>query len=522
MIVGINQAQEKIISEILKNYFGEFEFFYYGSRVKGGFEATSDLDILVKEKAEISKNSLENSSENSSENSPKTRREILEQIKEKFDQSLLPFIVNLTDYFRVEKKFYQAIKPDLVRVGGEVEITKINFLSVPITNLFYLKQGTYLKPSEMKKNSSKEFRYPVYGANGVIGYSDQKMYSEQTTLISCRGANCGVIHFTKPNSWISNNSIACIPKIKLDPVFYYYLCSNISFDDVITGSAQPQITITNLSTKKLIHPPLLTQQKIADILSAYDDLIENNNRRIKILEEMAQKLYKEWFVNFKFPGHQNAKFVDSALGKIPEGWEVVLANDVTNILIGRTPPRKENHWFSNEKSDNLPWLSIRDLGANHIFTGATSEYLTKEAVLKHNVPMVKKNTVLVSFKLTVGKVAIATEDICTNEAIAQFPIADSSHLTTYFLYSYLVDFKYPSLGNTSSIGNAVNSTILKNMPILIPPKNLVEEYTRFVAPVFKNIKIFLSQNQTLRQTRDILLPRLISGELSVENLKVKK
>ena len=149
MIVGINQAQEKIISEILKNYFGEFEFFYYGSRVKGGFEATSDLDILFKEKAEISKNSpedsLENSLENSSENSPKTRREILEQIKEKFDQSLLPFIVNLTDYFGVEKKFYQAIKPDLVRVGeGEFELKEKSILAdfVEINPKTYLKKTT--------------------------------------------------------------------------------------------------------------------------------------------------------------------------------------------------------------------------------------------------------------------------------------------------------------------------------------------------------------------------------------------
>ncbi len=520
MIVGINQAQEKIISEILKNYFGEFEFFYYGSRVKGGFEATSDLDILVKKRAEISKNSpkdsLENSPENSSENSPKTRREILEQIKEKFDQSLLPFIVNLTDYFGVEKKFYQAIKPDLVRVGGEDVRSKMKMVSCLLE--------TDLRKSKNKKVKRSEYQncgiYPIIdqSQSEIAGYIDDESMLYQGKLpVIVFGDHTRVLKFINFPFCIGADGTQIIyPTKNVDVRYFYYALRNLNLKNY--GYERH---FKYLKQEEIPLPPLPIQKKIADILSAYDDLIENNNRRIKILEEMAQKIYKEWFVNFKFPGHQNAKFVDSALGKIPEGWEVFLANDVTNILIGRTPPRKENHWFSNEKSDNLPWLSIRDLGANHIFTGATSEYLTKEAVLKHNVPMVKKNTVLVSFKLTVGKVAIATEDICTNEAIAQFPIADSSHLTTYFLYSYLVDFKYPSLGNTSSIGNAVNSTILKNMPILIPPKNLVEEYTRFVAPVFKNIKIFLSQNQTLRQTRDILLPRLISGELSVENLEVK-
>src|SRR5205807_1287401 len=126
----------------------------------------------------------------------------------------------------------------------------------------------------------------VYGANGVIGYSNKKMYSDRTTLISCRGANCGVVHYTTHDVWVSNNSIACIPKTELDPTFYYYVCLNTNFADVITGAAQPQITITSLSGKRLVQPPLPVQHWIAGILSNYDELIENNRRRIGILETM--------------------------------------------------------------------------------------------------------------------------------------------------------------------------------------------------------------------------------------------
>ena len=126
--------------------------------------------------------------------------------------------------------------------------------TVPIGELFKLKQGTYLKPEDMGETQSDEFPFPVYGANGIIGYSNRKMYGERTTLVSCRGANCGVVHYTVPNVWISNNSIACVPKGDIDPAFYYYVCENTDFGDVITGSAQPQITITNLSSKEFVRP----------------------------------------------------------------------------------------------------------------------------------------------------------------------------------------------------------------------------------------------------------------------------
>ena len=114
------------------------------------------------------------------------------------------------------------------------------FPTASITDLFRLKQGTYLRPEEMSEVRTESFPFLVYGANGVIGYASKKMYSARLPLISCRGANCGVTHFTRPNSWISNNSIACIPKPGVDLAYYFYLFRDSSFNDVITGSAQPQ------------------------------------------------------------------------------------------------------------------------------------------------------------------------------------------------------------------------------------------------------------------------------------------
>src|SRR5690606_14564141 len=103
------------------------------------------------------------------------------------------------------------------------------------------KQGTYLKKEEMSEEPDVESTHPVYGANGIIGWSRKRMYEARTTLVSCRGANCGVVHYTQPNCWVSNNSIALVPTVKVDPAFYYYVALCTSFDDVVTGSAQPQI-----------------------------------------------------------------------------------------------------------------------------------------------------------------------------------------------------------------------------------------------------------------------------------------
>jgi len=522
MIVGISEAQEQIINQILEPYFKEFSFFYYGSRVKGGFEATSDLDILIKAKTNPKQTKIPSA--------------ILEEIKEKFDQSNLPFIVNFSDYASVDDGFYEMIKGDSERVDWQEkrigELAKITS-SKRIFLKDYVKSGV---PFWRSKEVIEQFKGKTISTELFITKSRYDEIKSKFGVPECGDilltsvGTIGVPYLVKEKDYFyfKDGNLTWIKDLQtnlIEPRYLFlWLSSAIGKQKIngyLIGSSQQALTIDSLKQIPILLPPLLTQQKIAAILSSYDDLIENNNRRIKILEEMAQEIYKEWFVNFKFPNYRNTKFVDSELGKIPEGWKVVPASAVVDIAIGRTPPRKEPEWFSNEMADNIAWLSIRDLGSNSIFTNTTSEYLTKKAVSKHNVPIVKKNTIVVSFKLTVGKVAIATADICTNEAIAQFPIKKSAYLTNYFLYSYLTDFKYPSLGNTSSIGNAINSTILKNMPVMIPPKNLVEKYTEFTTPIFESIQSFLSQNQNLRQTRDLLLPRLISGELSVENLEVK-
>lgn len=279
-------------------------------------------------------------------------------------------------------------------------------------------------------------------------------------------------------------------------------------DAAAIGAAQRTVSLTALRNIKITVPPIETQRRVADILSAYDDLIENNRKQIKLLEEAAQRLYQEWFVDLHFPGHEHTKIVDG----VPEGWEESRADTFFDITIGKTPPRSEQQWFTDGKK-GIPWVSISDMGNTSTFIFDTSEELTTDAVAKHNVKIVPAGTILLSFKLTVGRVSISGEDMCTNEAIAHFRIADES--IREYAYCYLKNYPYDTLGSTSSISRAINSKIVKSMPFIMPNHAVINQFSKCCKPLLEQIKSKQKIILNLQQARDRLLPKLMSGEVEV-------
>lgn len=188
-----------------------------------------------------------------------------------------------------------------------------------------------------------------------------------------------------------------------------------------------------------------------------------------------------------------------------------------DITIGKTPPRKEKEWFSENPIDCV-WISISDMGSCGTFITDSSEYLTRAAVDKHNVKVVPNNTVILSFKLTVGRIAITVGNTTTNEAIAHFNTSKDN--ITEYLYCYLKSFDFESLGSTSSIGTAVNSKTIKAMEFVVPEEKELQEFYDIVRPMFKEILSNQIENIKLSNLRDTLLPRLMSGELDVSDLNI--
>ena len=228
------------------------------------------------------------------------------------------------------------------------------------------------------------------------------------------------------------------------PNYLYYLLKSKVHDFINSsnGSAQKNLLLSTMRDFDISFVDSFeTQHRIATILSRYDSLIENYQKQIKLLEEAAQRLYKEWFVDLHFPGHENTKIVDG----VPEGWEKKAAQDFFVMSIGKTPPRAEKEWFTTCSTD-VPWVSISDM-KDVMFVNITSEYLTKEACEKFKVKVVPECTILLSFKLTVGRVSIADIPVCTNEAIAHFR-KDGTNWREYTLL-YLRESLQPGADSTT-------------------------------------------------------------------------
>lgn len=192
-------------------------------------------------------------------------------------------------------------------------------------------------------------------------------------------------------------------------------------------------------------------------------------------------------------------------------------DEVFDISIGKTPPRKEQWWFTNDPSD-IRWVSISDMGSCGVYISEASEFLTKEAIDKYNVVLVPDNTVILSFKLTVGRLAITDGIMATNEAIAHFKTKDR-RLTTY-IYFYLKNYKFETLGSTSSIATAVNSKIIKKMPFPMPYDEDIIRFNAFALPIMEEIKQLENEIKALSSLRDSLLPKLMSGEIDVDSVEL--
>lgn len=310
-----------------------------------------------------------------------------------------------------------------------------------------------------------------------------------------------------------------IPEVS-DSDYIYYLSTTLEFRNYAIGSmvgasGRQRADATFVGQFEVNLPDLPTQGHIASILSAYDDLIENNLKRIKLLEELAQRTYEEWFVKFRVNGEDLA--IDEETG-LPAGWERKTADELFNIKIGKTPPREQTQWF---RKDNVgvKWASIKDINNASVFISETSERITQDGVRKFNMNVAPQGTVILSFKLTVGKVTIVTEDTVTNEAIAHFNLVKDSLFQREFVYCYLYNFNYNSLGSTSSIGTAINSKIVKAMPFFVPESKILNSFQNFAKPVFSQLENLLKQNSHLKQSRDILLPRLMNGTINVEQAR---
>lgn len=370
--------------------------------------------------------------------------------------------------------------------------------------------------------------YPLVSSSGVTDCHSVPMV-RGPGVITGRYGTIGQVFFVEKDFWPLNTTLYVRDFKGNDPKFISYFLKTVDFLAYSDKAAVPGVNRNHLHEAKAVFPDIHTQRDIAEVLGALDDRITLLRETSTTLEAIAQALFKSWFVNFdpvrarqigRVPEEvdeaTSGMFPDdfdlTTLGLVPRGWRSSTMGDVTTVGIGKTPPRKEQHWFSQCAAD-VRWVSIRDMGVAGVFASLTSEFLTKESIERFNVRVVPGNTVLLSFKMTIGRVAITDGEMATNEAIAHFKLSENSPLTSEYIYLHLKQFDYSRLSSTSSIADAVNSKTVRNIPVLVPTPELLEAFQAQVQPIFARIKYIEKHAEVIAALRDTLLPRLILGQL---------
>lgn len=291
---------------------------------------------------------------------------------------------------------------------------------------------------------------------------------------------------------------------KVNPKFIKYFCQSEQYKQWIrsfnTGSTRGNINAQTFGNMEIALPGRKQQDHLVSILESIGKKIKLNKKINDNLQQQVMALFRKMFVDTNNDNRHECR-----------------ADEYFDISIGKTPPRKEPQWFSMNPVDCV-WVSISDMGSCGLYIADSSEYLTHESIERFNVKIVPDNTVILSFKLTVGRVAITDGDMTTNEAIAHFK-TDKTEINEY-LYCYLKEFNYQAMGSTSSIATAVNSKIIKAMPFIVPANDELVEFHAFAAPMFAMIKANQKENVRLTELRDSLLSRLMSGELDVSDIQL--
>ncbi|MBC7160797.1 MAG: restriction endonuclease subunit S [Immundisolibacter sp.] len=318
--------------------------------------------------------------------------------------------------------------------------------------------------------------------------------------------------------------IRCDPD-KADNRFVYYSINSPGYKHHLLTLAQGGATREAL-TKQTIEqfqvslPPLPIQRRISSILAAYDELIENNTRRAAILEEMARRIYEEWFVRFRFPGHEGVRMVESELGLVPEGWAPCRLERVCSRMnSGNTPSRSNPDYWDG---GTVAWYKTKELWDGYLFE--SEERITELAVAEKKSRVFEAGTILMAIygSPTVGRLGITTgRCACNQAALGMLP--DPTKVTFWMLYYTLLALRVEF--NNKAQGAAqqnISKEKVAEMPFLLPAMETQRRFDEVVGPMQGMLRNLQERNRNLRTTRDILLPKLISGELSVENIEIAR
>lgn len=403
----------------------------------------------------------------------------------------------------------------------DVTLGEITNLVIDYRGKTPLKLGSSWSDSGYRALSAKNIKTGQIVAEDSIRFVDEELYRKwmkdevkRGDILITSEAPFGQIYY-----WDSDEKIVLSQRLfdvrlndEVCHKYVYYFMTSHRYQKDLEGRATGT-TVTGLRQPELLKstillPPLSAQRSIASILSSLDRKIELNNKINADLEEMAQAIFKNWFVDFE--PFKDGKFVDSELGMIPEGWKVGCLGDMGAVVCGKTPSKSNSNYYGGD----IPFIKIPDMHGN-VFVENSEDRLTEEGSLSQIKKLIPPYSLMVSCIATVGLVSINTKPSHTNQQINTVIPHNKSAL--FYLYQHIKNneefLKNMGRGGTTTLN--VNTKSFSNIRLLIPSEIALEQFHGIVEGLFKKIEQNLHESRTLSLLRDTLLPRLMSGELEV-------
>jgi type I restriction enzyme S subunit len=376
---------------------------------------------------------------------------------------------------------------------------------------------TFQRGFDITKDEQRDGPYPVISSSGPKTTHAEYKVRGPGVVIGRKGS-LGTVFYSEGDYWPHDTTLWIKDFHGNEPRFAYYFLQTMGFERLDAGASNPSLNRNHIHAIPVRWPGLPVQRRIAGILSAYDDLIENNQRRIKILEEMARSLYREWFVHFRFPGHEKVKMVPSALGHIPEGWEAVILKDVTTKIGSGATPRGGKEAYKLEGIRLIRSLNVYDYRFEFSDLAFIDEAQAGEL---ENVTVVAKDILLNITGASVARCCIVPFYLIPARVNQHVAIvrANQNRVDPYYVLDTINSEQNKQQLLAFAQGGATREALTKetieSFQIILPPRALLEKYGSCAGALHAQRETLQSQAHNLRRTRDLLLPRLLSGQISL-------
>ena len=353
----------------------------------------------------------------------------------------------------------------------------------------------------------------IYLDDSTFAKIKKYIIEENDIAITIVGASIGDVGFAtkEVNGFnLTENAVRLTNfKDNVSSQYLFYLLVQNQYKEfmqtIAGGAAQPKLGIYKIQRIKVQLPPLPIQQKIASILSAYDNLIQNYKKQIEALQTAASELYKEWFVRFRFPGYQTTNFENG----IPEGWNYKRIFELYNTTSGGTPARTNSSYYEN---GTIPWVKTGEL-LDTLITD-TEEYITEEGLKNSSAKIIEPGSLLCSMYAGVGKLGINVIPMTCSQATCVF--TPKSNISIWYLFFWLMrNREYLESISFGAAQQNISQDIIKKITVLFPSESVTLSFDEKIKPIYKKIQNLMQQISNLTQQRDLLLPRLMSGKLEV-------